>query len=55
MASIYTHDYGNFTVVSFTIILVAALLSVHRTTKNHNMVLFPPHLKCHLNYFTMII
>lgn len=33
MASIHTHNYGNFTVASFTIILVAALLSVHRTTK----------------------
>lgn len=41
MTYIYTHNYGHFTVVNFTIILVAALISVHRTTKNDNTVLFP--------------
>lgn len=37
----HTHNYGNFTVVNFTIILVAAIISVHRTTKDNNTVLFP--------------
>lgn len=37
----YTQNCGKFTVVNFTIILVAALVSVHRTTKNDHMVLFP--------------
>lgn len=37
---IYTCNHGNFTVVNFTVTLVAALVSVHRTTKNDNTVLF---------------
>lgn len=40
MTYIYTRNYGKSTGVNFTIILVAALIGVHRTTKNNSRALF---------------